>query len=203
MLTAVHEGKLTLDDLIAKMHTNPKRIFNLPDQPDTYVEVDLDRAWTLPEKGGYSKCAWSPYAGRKVRGCVRRVVVRGVTAYVDGQVLAPLGSGVDLRASSRKAAAPRTPEVASLRPPQSPSIPHMSSNPALIPAIPSLSAPVPHEISAEALHLDRGVVRLLPYCFMVYFCLLTKLDYLAGGQAHSHGGAVRAQHPACDLQLGA
>ena len=38
-LTAVNEGKLTLDDVVARLYTNPKRIFNLPDQPNTYVEV--------------------------------------------------------------------------------------------------------------------------------------------------------------------
>ena len=42
MLTLVHQGYLSLDQLKQKMFDNPKRIFNLPDQPDTYVEVDLD-----------------------------------------------------------------------------------------------------------------------------------------------------------------
>jgi len=39
LLTAVSEGKLTLEDVINRLYTNPKRIFNLPDQPNTYVEV--------------------------------------------------------------------------------------------------------------------------------------------------------------------
>ena len=55
MLKIVDEGWLTLDDLVEKMHNNPKRIFNFPDQPDTYVEVDLDEEWTIPEAMPYSK----------------------------------------------------------------------------------------------------------------------------------------------------
>ena len=39
MLTAVNNGLLTLEDLEDKMYHNPRRIFNLPEQPDTYIEV--------------------------------------------------------------------------------------------------------------------------------------------------------------------
>jgi carbamoyl-phosphate synthase/aspartate carbamoyltransferase/dihydroorotase len=38
-LTAVHEGKLTLEDVVNRLYHNPKKIFNLPDQQNTYVEV--------------------------------------------------------------------------------------------------------------------------------------------------------------------
>ena len=37
MLTAVNEGHLSLEQLEEKMCHNPRRIFNLPDQPDTYI----------------------------------------------------------------------------------------------------------------------------------------------------------------------
>ena len=40
LLTAVHEGRLTLEDVITRMHDNPRRIFNLPPQPQTWVEID-------------------------------------------------------------------------------------------------------------------------------------------------------------------
>jgi len=96
MLTAVAQGRLTLDDLIAKMHTNPRRIFNLPEQPDTWIEVDLNAKWTLPRHMSYSKSRWTPFAGMEVQGKVRRVVLRGEVAVVDGKVLAPTGSGRNL-----------------------------------------------------------------------------------------------------------
>ncbi|XP_067013440.2 multifunctional protein r isoform X2 [Anabrus simplex] len=97
LLTAVHEGKLTMEDLIDKFHRNPRRIFNLPEQPHTYVEVDLEEEWVIPEAMPYSKSRWTPFAGKKVRGSVHRVVLRGEVAYVDGQVLIPPGFGQDVR----------------------------------------------------------------------------------------------------------
>ncbi len=63
MLTAVSQGKLSLDQLIEKMHHNPKRIFSLPEQPDTWVEVDMDEEWEVPKSMKYSKCGWTPFAG--------------------------------------------------------------------------------------------------------------------------------------------
>ena len=72
---------------MAKLHTNPKQIFNLPDQPDTYVEVDLDHEWTIPAAMQYSKSQWTPFQGMKVKGVIRRVVLRGEVAYIDGQVI--------------------------------------------------------------------------------------------------------------------
>ena len=34
----------------------------------------------------YSKAQWTPFAGMKVNGCVRRVVLRGETVVIDGKV---------------------------------------------------------------------------------------------------------------------
>src|SRR5690606_14895446 len=42
LLEGVHAGRMSLDDLIARLHTNPRRIFGLPEQPDTFIEVDPD-----------------------------------------------------------------------------------------------------------------------------------------------------------------
>jgi len=39
LLTAVSEGRLTIDDIIKRLYENPRRIFSLPAQEDTYVEV--------------------------------------------------------------------------------------------------------------------------------------------------------------------
>jgi carbamoyl-phosphate synthase/aspartate carbamoyltransferase/dihydroorotase len=96
MLTAVHQGKITLEDVIAKMSTNPRRIFNLPEQPDTYIEVDLDETWTIPAAMPFSKCQWTPFAGMEVKGRVTQVVLRGKVAYQDGKILVPLGYGQNI-----------------------------------------------------------------------------------------------------------
>jgi len=97
LLTAVSQGKLTLDDIVERCYTNPKRIFDLPDQEETYLEVDLDHKWIIPQKLPFTKCGWSPFAGFPVQGLVRRVVLRGKTVYIDGNILSQKGSGQDVR----------------------------------------------------------------------------------------------------------
>ncbi|VEN47545.1 unnamed protein product [Callosobruchus maculatus] len=97
LLNAVNEGRLTIDDLVNKFHKNPKRIFNLPYQQNTYVEVDLDEEWVIPDAMPFSKAKWTPFAGIKVKGCVHRVVLRGEIAYVEGQVLVQPGFGQNVR----------------------------------------------------------------------------------------------------------
>ncbi|CAF1006251.1 unnamed protein product, partial [Didymodactylos carnosus] len=105
MLTAVNNGKLTMQQLVDKMYTNPKRIFNLPDQDDTYVEVDMNHKWTImDDETLLSKAQWTPFIGMPMRGAVHRVVLRGEVVYVDGKVLAENGFGkniVDLRKNSK------------------------------------------------------------------------------------------------------
>ncbi|XP_054153898.1 CAD protein-like [Oppia nitens] len=87
LLTAVKENRLTIDDLLNKLCYNPRRIFNIPEQKNTYIEVDLNEEWIIPEAMPFSKAGWTPFAGRKVYGRVRRVVMRDTVAFVDGQVL--------------------------------------------------------------------------------------------------------------------
>lgn len=39
LLTAVSEGRLTVEDIVKRLYDNPRRIFGLPVQEDTYIEV--------------------------------------------------------------------------------------------------------------------------------------------------------------------
>lgn len=96
LLTAVHEGRLSVEDLVTRMTTNPQRIFGLTTQADTWIEVDLSPAWEIRGRDTFTRCAWTPFEGWKVRGQVRRVVLRGRTAYQDGKVLAQPGFGINL-----------------------------------------------------------------------------------------------------------
>jgi len=86
-----------LQDIIDKLYRNPKRIFNIPDQRNTYIEIDMNDEWVIPESMPYSKSKWTPFAGMKVRGSVHRVILRGEVAYVEGQVLVNPGFGQDIR----------------------------------------------------------------------------------------------------------
>jgi carbamoyl-phosphate synthase/aspartate carbamoyltransferase/dihydroorotase len=97
LLTAVGEGRLTLDDVVRRMVINPRRIFGLPEQPDTWIDVDLDACWEIHAADGHSRCGWTPFEGWRVRGRVRRVTLRGRLAYEDEVVLAPPGTGRNIR----------------------------------------------------------------------------------------------------------
>ena len=97
LLTAVSQGRLTLEDVIARCYTNPARIFGLPAQPETWVEIDPDARWEIHAAQTFTRCGWTPFEGFAVRGRVRRVVLRGQEAYRDGQVLAAPGSGQNVR----------------------------------------------------------------------------------------------------------
>ncbi|KAF1546264.1 CAD protein, partial [Eudyptula minor] len=97
LLTAVSEGRLTVEDVVQRLYENPRKIFGLPAQEDTYVEVDLEHEWIIPSCTAFSKARWTPFEGMKVKGTVRRVVLRGEVAYIDGQVLVPPGYGQDVK----------------------------------------------------------------------------------------------------------
>ncbi|KAM3932600.1 multifunctional protein CAD isoform 3-T3 [Leptodactylus fuscus] len=97
LLTAVSEGRLTIDDIIKRLYENPRKIFSLPVQENTYIEVDLEQEWIVPQSMQFTKSKWTPFEGMKLKGAVRRVVLRGEVAYIDGQVLVPAGYGQDVR----------------------------------------------------------------------------------------------------------
>ena len=77
LITAYKQGKMTIEQIIQNCDTNPRKIFNLPEQPTPYIEVDLDKEWTIKNEDQLTKCKWTPFDGMKVFGCVRRVILRG------------------------------------------------------------------------------------------------------------------------------
>jgi carbamoyl-phosphate synthase/aspartate carbamoyltransferase/dihydroorotase len=99
LLTAVHEGRLHIDDIVTRMYDNPRRIFNLPEQSETWIEVDPDAVYEIKAADSFSKCGWTPFEGWKVRGRVKRVVLRGQTAFKNGRVTAKPGVGRNVRIS--------------------------------------------------------------------------------------------------------
>lgn len=80
LLTAVHEKRLTLDDIKLRLHDNPVKIFGLPEQPLTQVELVINRPTAFRHK---SRC-WSPLDGKNVLGSVNRVLIQGQTVFLDG-----------------------------------------------------------------------------------------------------------------------
>jgi carbamoyl-phosphate synthase/aspartate carbamoyltransferase/dihydroorotase len=100
-LTAVDKGRILLDDLIIKMYTRPCEIFNIPSQPETWVEIDPHEDWVIQADKSLTKCGWTPFEGRKAHGRVKRVILRGQQAYHDGQVLTPQGFGKNIKQLTR------------------------------------------------------------------------------------------------------
>jgi carbamoyl-phosphate synthase/aspartate carbamoyltransferase/dihydroorotase len=96
LLTAVNENRLTIEDLIGRMMTNPRRIFHLPEQPETEVQVDLKESWEVRGGEFHSKCGWSPFEGMKLSGKVHQVILRGNVVYEGGEIQASAGYGLDL-----------------------------------------------------------------------------------------------------------
>lgn len=84
---SVQEGKLTEERLIEAMHTFPKKIFNIPEQPDTYIEVDTEKEWVVGENGYETKANSSPFEGWSVPGVVTKVVLRGKTLMDGGTII--------------------------------------------------------------------------------------------------------------------
>jgi carbamoyl-phosphate synthase/aspartate carbamoyltransferase/dihydroorotase len=87
LLTAAHEGHLTYDRIQELLYTNPRRIYALPEQPQTWVDVDEKSFYVFPDHPLYTKCGWSPFEGRRMTGRITRVVLKGNTVYQDGKVL--------------------------------------------------------------------------------------------------------------------
>lgn len=75
LLTGVHDEKLSLTDITEKMCNKPREIFGLPDQPDTFIEVELD-------------CADLGLGHPHLFGSLHRVVIRGKTVLLDGNLFA-------------------------------------------------------------------------------------------------------------------
>jgi dihydroorotase len=93
LLTAVDRGRLFLDDVIERCVHAPRRIYGLPEQPDTRVEVDIDTVFKLDNAAVRSRCGWTPYAGMEVVGKIEKVVLRGKTVYEEGDIRAAPGTG--------------------------------------------------------------------------------------------------------------
>ena len=108
LLTAVSEGRMSLEDMVSRLHDNPKRIFELHDQPNTSVEVTLDRPYILQQSE-----VWSPFVGRIMRGSVSRITFEGRMACLDGEISTEKPQGADM---SSHVLYPPSPEAKAVSP---------------------------------------------------------------------------------------
>jgi carbamoyl-phosphate synthase/aspartate carbamoyltransferase/dihydroorotase len=86
LLNAVYDERLSLDRLVELVYDGPRRVYRLPEQPETYIKVALDEQYVLSNTSLHTKCGWTPFAGMTVRGRLRSVTLRGRQVYADGQI---------------------------------------------------------------------------------------------------------------------
>lgn len=104
LLTAVKEGKLTIEDIVLRFHTNPVKVFELHDQPNTLVEVDLDR----PAK---TSNLWQAISSKTLYGGIERVDFCGQTAAIEDALVVKAPLGRDMSTHRIAPVAPSTPAV--------------------------------------------------------------------------------------------
>jgi dihydroorotase len=91
----VRGGVLTLPELIARMSTEPAKIFHLPGgtlvvgAPADIVVLDLAAPWTVEPATFHSKCRNTPFTGRALTGRALLTLVAGKTTHDVGASTAP------------------------------------------------------------------------------------------------------------------
>src|SRR3989338_840267 len=87
LLTAVSEKKISIKRLIEMCFANPKKIFNIETDKNSFIEVDLNEEYIIDNKKLITKSGWSPFADWKVKGKVKKTIIRGVTVFENDKIL--------------------------------------------------------------------------------------------------------------------
>lgn len=82
LLNAASKGQLSLNRIIELCRTNIESIFQIPTNED-YVLVDLSLVKNVSDAVIKSKCGWSPYEGRSLKGWPIYTILKGEAFRVD------------------------------------------------------------------------------------------------------------------------
>ena len=89
----VHEGVLSMEQLVQKMCHAPAELFRIknrgyirPGYQADLVLLNPNHEWTVTPDCIESKCGWSPMEGRTFHGKVEKTFVNGTLVYADGKV---------------------------------------------------------------------------------------------------------------------
>lgn len=93
LLTAVHDNRLTIDDVVRLCYERPSQIFNIKQTMETKIEVDMSQRWVVKNEKLKTKCKWSPFNGWEMKGKLKRVFIRGTKVFEDGKILVDPGFG--------------------------------------------------------------------------------------------------------------
>lgn len=96
MLGHMAEGKLSLEKLVSLTSLNAVKLFNIKEKGEVKIGnhadltfVDLKRSETISEEWVASRCGWSPFTGRTVKGWPVGTMVRGTNVMWQGELTAP------------------------------------------------------------------------------------------------------------------
>jgi dihydroorotase len=94
MLNHVNEEKLTIKQLIRLICENPVKIFGI--QNKGYIKenfdadltlIDMNKVTIIDNKHIASKCGWTPFHGKKVKGFPIYTIINGSIKMKDGLIL--------------------------------------------------------------------------------------------------------------------
>ncbi|NIM45000.1 MAG: amidohydrolase family protein [Nitrososphaeria archaeon] len=101
LLTEVNRGAISLERVVDLCSEKPARIFGLFPKKGAIqvgsdadlVILDMKNEATIKNEGLHTKCGWTPYARRRVKGTPILTMVRGHTVMEDGVVTGKPGYG--------------------------------------------------------------------------------------------------------------
>lgn len=115
LLDARHRRLLTLQDIQKLCCENPSKLYRLKAKgflkrgyDADIVLVDLKREKRVSNSELFTKCGWSPFHGRELRGWPVATFVRGQLIFRDGEILASEngGTGREVRYAARQTVQP-------------------------------------------------------------------------------------------------
>ena len=100
-------GKLSLNDIVRACSYQPAKLFGLYPRKGTLISgadadliiIDKEIATEVRDEDQYSKAGFSPFSGRKVKGALTHVLLRGKTIAENGRVIGQ-PSGIFLKPNS-------------------------------------------------------------------------------------------------------
>jgi dihydroorotase len=101
LMTDVNDGKLTIKKAVELLSENPAKVFKLYPKKGAirigadadFAVIDMSATLTLNNERVISKCGWTPYAGKKVKGLPVHTIVRGQFVFEDGKLVGEPGHG--------------------------------------------------------------------------------------------------------------
>lgn len=86
LLNAVHERRLTMEQLLDRTVKNPAKLMGYKVDPRTKITVAM-QSYEISQSDIHSKVGWSPFIGKTALGRVVRVDLHGRKAYENGEFM--------------------------------------------------------------------------------------------------------------------